>query len=287
MRKITLLITSIAFIIAFTGCSTLSGFMEETNPLPLFDEGATMYAHINVEGNESLIESIIYGNTTEIDKDAIDMILKRSTELYLAFYYNGSNSFPVIQLGLQGAFPTMLVNAALGESQGWQNESSTIDGAEYTYKKHATGIELSSISSNLVMVTTGKIAPIMDRYARGIENVQNWPVAYDENGVLGSLMDIFESSSSYSLYIPKIDTILPELLQIPVELPVKYAFGTITEREDSSMNLDLQLMMESERLASSTFTILRIATMASDLELELIDKDVIFIKNIPFAQVNY
>ncbi len=287
MKKHNILVLVTAILFVCTGCTTLPSFVEQTDPLSLFDEGAFMYAHINVEGNESLLESIISGSVPNIDKNSIETILQRSTQLYLAFYDGGTSAYPTVQLGLQGMFPTVLVNASLGSSKGWENTTSTVDGKKYTYKKHATGIELASISTSLVMVTTGDIAPIMDRHAKGIKNVQNWPEAYSGAGLLESITKIFETSSSVSLYIPKVDTLLPAILQAPIQLPVEYAFGTVTNSADNSMTLDLQLKMTSARLASGTMTMLKFATLGSDMTLELRGDDVIFINNIPFTSFVY
>ncbi len=287
MKKHNIFTLSILILIVLTGCTTLPGFVEQTDPIPLFDEGAAMYAHIHVKGNESLIESIIFNNTSEIDKDSIATILERSTQLYVAFYTDSTTRLPKVQLALQGMFPSVLVNAALGESQGWSNAETTIDGVEYKHKKHITGIELTSISTSLVMVSTNSIAPIMDRYARGIENIQNWPAAYNEEGMLDSILSIFETSSTLSIYIPDVDSLLPSILQAPIELPVEYAFGTVTQQENENATLDLQLKMSSERLARSTLTILKLATMAmgSDITAELRDDDVIFVNNLPFTSL--
>ncbi len=287
MKKITFMGLSIAVLIALMGCASLTGFAEATNPIPLFDDGASLYAHISVKGNESLIETLVFNSTSDIDKKSLDSILSRSTTLYLALFGEQSNGLPKIQLALQGAFPTFLVNASLGSSQGWENESATINGAKYTFKKHVTGLELASISSSLVMVSTGSIAPTIDRYTRGIENTQNWPVAYNEAGVLDSILSIFETSSSVSVYIPQTKELLQTVLGIPLELPISYAFGIVTQHEDESITLDLQLKISNPSLVNNTLTVLRILSLASDIEAELIDEDIILVKNIPFTTLTY
>ncbi len=283
MNKLKLILISICAIAILASCASMPDFTKQVSPLAIFDEDATLYAHVKIDGNENVLANLLLNNLTGIDKDSLDLVLGRSHSLYVAYYEGSSMSDSYIQLGLQGLFPQFLVNASLNNGNGWNNADKEINSTKYSYKVHSlTGLQLATVSPNLIVLSTNDVSGMQDRYANNILSEINWPVAYDDTGLLTSITSLFEDETSISLYFPKAKSLIPSILQAPIELAIDYAFAKIEIIDNENLSTDIQFKMESEKLARGTMTALKLFTIASDIEVQQLDETVIKLSNIPF-----
>ncbi len=265
-------------IVLLAGCATMPDFTTHVDPLTIFDEDAAVYAHIKIAGNEDILESLILQSVADIDEESLDIILERSHSLYIAVF---DDKEPYVQLALQGSFPTFFVNASLNKSRGWQNESTSINGSTYKYKQYIGGIQLSTLSSNLIVLSTNNVSIMQDRFKHSNFNAMNFPTAYDENGLTSTINTLFMNSDSISLYFPKAESLVSSILQLPIDLAIVYAFGKITLIDDENFLLSIQLKMEDERVARGTMTLLRIALLGTNINAELLDDGIIALSDLP------
>ncbi len=278
-------ILGIFIVVALTGCATMPKFSEEINPLTLFDENAAMYAHVTIDGNEKVLHNLLLDTISGLDEDSVDMILSQSQSLYIAFFDKLHSDDSYIQIALQGTFPKFIVNSSLNESKGWKKHSAELHDTKYSYKEHTTGIQLATITSSLIVLSTQNVSILQERYRKkNYTNIQ-WPVAYNEEGFLTSIKDLFIDESSITLYFPNAKSLIPSILRAPIELAIEYAFGTIKLLEDKTLTMDIQLKMEDARIARGTVTILKLATLASDITVEIKDDTIIILSNIPFTSL--
>ncbi len=274
---------TILIILALTGCATMPDFTKEIDPLTIFDENATMYAHVKISGNEGVLENLILNNIEGMDEDSLDTILERSHSLYIAVFEETASTPAYIQLALQGSFPVLFVNASLNSNRGWQNHSADIDGSTYRYKQHSTGIELATLSSNLIVLSSHNVSRMQNRFMKSLFNTIVFPVAYDEQGIANSINTLFMNDSSIAFYFPEAKSLISSMIPIPIELAVDYAYASITIIDDENFLLSVQLKMQDERLARGTMTLLSLALLGSNIKAELLEGGIIALSDLPLS----
>ncbi len=274
---------TIVIIVALTGCASMPDFTQEIDPLTIFDENATMYAHIRISGNEGVLENLILNNIEGMDEDSLDTILERSHSLYIAVFEETTTNPAYMQLALQGSFPVLFVNASLNSNRGWETQNANIDGSTYRYKQHSSGMELATLSSNLIVLSSYNVSSMQNRFMKSLFNTIVFPVAYDEQGVSNSINTLFMNDSSIAFYFPEAKSLISSMLPIPIELAVDYAYASVSIVDDENFLLSIQLKMQDERLARGTMTLLNLALLGTNINAELLDGAIIALSDLPFS----
>ncbi len=282
MKKLNFVFITILTIFLVTSCETLPIFTKDVDPITLFDSDASMYAHLAVKDNEAILETIVLSMTEEIDEGSLERILRQSTSVYFAVYEGTLGKPAYIQMALVGTFPSFLVNASLSENAGWKSYDADYNGRNYSYKEHITGFQLATVSSKIVVLSTKNVVPMQDRFNENDTTASvNWPTGYDTLGTESPILSLFNSTKTLSIYFPNARSLFSNFLQIPLELPIEYAFATIKSIEDDVFYLDAQIKINNPEIVIGPLSLLTLTMFRSSVEVEIIGTDTININGIP------
>lgn len=287
LKKPRIIFVSVIVALFLSSCVTMPDFSKKVDPLKLFEPDASIYAQLKVQDNEELFKSMLTKNILEIDQNSIDIIMERSHAMYFAIYDKSSKYGVSTHVVVQGAFPSFYVNTMLNKRRGWNEKTAVVNGFEYEYKEHITGIQLAVLSSNYLVIATKNVSNVQYNYDNKIENNIQWPLIYDEYGYSTPVNTAFTNSNTFTMYIPKARTLLSSAFDIPLEIAADYAYGAVTKTQQDAYKIDIQLQVEESILVKGTMALLKLATRGTDLKLDLLDGDVIVVSNLPFDAFNF
>ena len=287
MKKLNFIAVAIFVLLLLSSCAGMPDFSKEIDPLVLFNEDAAIYAQLKVQDNEDLFRSMLSKNILEIDKNSLDIIVEKSHSMYFAIYDKNSKKGTSTDVVVQGMFPPFYLDIALNPLKGWEEKTETVNGKEYKYKEHITGIKLAVISTNYIVLSTNDVTNLQYRYDTAAQNTTNWPIVYTSADRGLPVNEAFQESKSFTLYFPKAKSLLSSAFDIPLEIAAVYAYGSVRTIAQDDYNLDLQLKVEESKLLKGTMALLKLATMGTELKLDLINDDVITVSNLPFDAFSF
>ena len=287
MKKLNGFLISIVIILIFSSCAGMPDFSKEIDPLILFEKDAAIYAQLKVQDNEELFKSMLSKNLIEIDKNSLEIIIDKSHAMYFAVYDKNSKSGTSTDVVVQGAFPPFYLDVALNPLKGWEEKKATVNGKDYKYKEHITGIKLAVISTNYIVLSTKDVSNLQYRYDTATENTTDWPIVYTSADRGIPVNKAFQESNSFTLFFPEAKSLISSAFDIPLEIAADYAYGEVNTISDEEYTIDMQLKVESSALLKGTMTLFKLATRGTNLKLDLINDDVITISNLPFDTFSF
>lgn len=270
-------------LLVLASCKTLPDIPRDLSPFALFDENASLYMSVPVVGNEDIVRKLTRTLILGIDSDSIETLIERTNTLHIAVFTEEgiiSRESTYFQLVLTGSLPSVFVNAALTEKNGWTKVTEEIDEVKYERKKTHLGFELAILKSNLIVVSNKNVVSVQQRYEQGKMLMLDWPSILDDSNNETEISELLHNPNALTLYIPMAGALLPQILGVPIELAIDYAVGTIMSYDKSNFRVNFQLQMTDANATKVAMTLLAIASLGMNFAIEEKPNNIIMLDNL-------
>lgn len=237
-----------AFVLAFTGCATVSN-SSTLDYFSVLEENSFLYGTVPVKENYNLVKSTLSKNFPLGEKD-LSRILPRCNHLYFSMY-SSDNSTNAKKQKFQGVitgnFPTSIFNKVLKKNKSIKQVSQ----GNFKYFQF-DDLNFVLVNKNILLVSTGDLLSLYKSLNRNL----NSKTSKFSDSFLHSL-NLFDSQNCV-LYSDRVSDLLKLIPNNKINFPIEQMAFSFTEKNELlSGELYFELKdSKFQRVANALFKIL-------------------------------
>lgn len=273
----------LGLIICFSGCQTLQS-VNTFSAASVLPQDADLYVRLPVKTNQALCETLLSAYLPDLtDSNKQKLII--SAETVFAAVKTGENGKKSVNLAVEGKFP-FYTNFVLTDKNGWSKATKKEVSIKYMYYVHDTGFQLAIPTSNIVLLSSDSVLPMLHNCEENVlNNITGVEQVSKREALLTSNID------SVSFYSENPKAFIKSMIGLDISFGVAEAGGVLTSKKGDSANkldynLDMEFVLSEPRAIKATTFIVKslFSAISSNVVIEQKGDDTLACKNITVSE---
>ena len=276
-------LTIIGFLLViFTGCQTVQQ-INEFSAASVLPEDADLYVRLPVKTNQALCETLLSAYMPDLTDSSKEKLIVSAKTVFAAVS-TGTNGKKSVDIAVEGKFP-FYTNFVLTDKNGWSKANKKEGNIKYTYYVHDTGFQLAIPTSNIALLSSTSVLPMLQACENNVlNNIRGTSVPSNREALLTSNID------STAFYSENPKSFIKSIIGLDLSFGIAEAGGVLTSKnpksEKTDYNLDLELVLSEPRgIKATTFIVKTLfSAISKDIVIEQKGDDTLACKNITVSE---